>query len=210
MTKEPSYSLWLTPSKSLASDTFRTLISSLPGPRFPAHATLLGSAPHGTSLEDVMKGVEDALAEWRNSIKDRHKNELTVRFKDVRRGEEYFRCVLVALEEHPDLMLFHDLTLKFLPSPSERPVYFPHISLLYSDISLEDRQIIVDELYRSKRVRSMPCGGIALVSSPSILGDSEAEQSETLIETVSFDRVSICVTKGIEPEAWKPVGEVLV
>lgn len=93
------WSLWLSPSpQSTATRTLSSLIASLPGPRFSPHATLLGLAPKGTSLEEVMQRVEEAVNAWRKQWNAKLGDGLTVNFKDVRTGSEYFRCVLVALE----------------------------------------------------------------------------------------------------------------
>lgn len=64
------------------------------------------------------------------------------------------------MAEHEHLIDLHRLTLDRLPSPTERPVYFPHVSLLYSDMPMSERQAIVDELYRSERAREVPGGGV--------------------------------------------------
>jgi len=97
------YSLWLSPALSdEATSTISSLISHLPGPKFPPHATLLGEAPSGTKLKDLLKSIEDAVAK----TMDREKNVgrgkgLEVEFLDVRTGLEFFRCVLVKLKgEH--------------------------------------------------------------------------------------------------------------
>lgn len=91
------YSLWLAPaSSSPSSAVFTALNASLPGPTFPSHATLLGSAPKGASLDQVLQGIRQALVEWRGSER-KEGDGLEVPLEDVRFGDEFFRCVLVKL-----------------------------------------------------------------------------------------------------------------
>ena len=92
-----AYSLWFAPATSSSSAAvFAALNASLPGPTFPSHATLLGSAPKGAALEHIVEGVRKSLDVWRGS-KRREGDGLEVPLEDVRIGDEFFRCVLVKL-----------------------------------------------------------------------------------------------------------------
>jgi hypothetical protein len=93
-----AYSLWLAPAASSASAAvLAALNASLPGPTFPSHATLLGSAPKGASLAHVVQGVRRALDGWREGLERKEGAGLEVPLEDVRIGDEFFRCVLVKL-----------------------------------------------------------------------------------------------------------------
>lgn len=104
--------------------------------------------------------------------------------------------------DDPALHALHDNILAHLPSPTERPTYFPHVSLVYSDMPPADRQAAVDGLYADGRARAV-AGGKAVE-----LRAHGADKDGA--RTAKFDRVVVVVTKDVLPEDWVPVAEVRI
>lgn len=117
-----------------------------------------------------------------------------MKFTDLRNitGELYYQCVLIALTETPALFSLHESLLtsfsKPIPSP---PTYFPHLSLIYADLTLERKDEIIEEM--------------------KTLGEVKQEEVEK-VEVVGikgFKPVEILLvrTKG-PPETWEVLGKV--
>lgn len=101
----------------------------------------------------------------------------------------------------------HQNLLLALPSPTERKPFYPHISLLYSTIPIEEREKIVDELYRDGLVRSLGGGGVELFEPGQ---KEEGIVAGKGVKGARCDRVSVVRTKGLEVEEWVVVGEVRI
>lgn len=124
------------------------------------------------------------------------------------RADNIFLCSLAhgtrsadPFADDPVLHLLHDVVLQHLPSPSERPIYLPHISLVYSNMPAEERKQIVSGLYASGRARrvDVDVAGVELRA-----GGQESQG----VRSALFDRIVIVVTKDVLPEQWRPVAEI--
>lgn len=109
------------------------------------------------------------------------------------------RC---ATTETPALFDLHERLLTALPLPSERPTYYPHVSLLYSHIDKAERERIVAALYDSKLARLVDGGRHVELVKPG------EEASDHGVSKALCDRISVCVTKGVDVEKWEVAGEV--
>jgi hypothetical protein len=79
----------------------------------------------------------------------------------------------------------------------------PHVSLVYSHMSTDERKQVVADLYASNRVRNID-GHSARVELRADGAESEGVRSAV------FDRVVVVVTKDVAPEQWKPVAEIVI
>ncbi|GAA5856414.1 hypothetical protein JCM8547_008734 [Rhodosporidiobolus lusitaniae] len=144
-------SLWLSPPPTSA---LRPLIKRLAkdnsSESFLPHATLVSDeiVPK-LPVEELVKKVEAGLNEWKKTYGG---TELELRFKDVRQGNRYYQCVLTALfEDEPLLSLHHSIVRQFDLTSPPNP-YFPHLSLVYADLTLEVKASIIKGLEEDKTV----------------------------------------------------------
>lgn len=120
--------------------------SSPPTVTFAPHATLLSSFVIGpnASLEDIKKTVERA-------VQPLSLEKVVCKFDKLEAGKQFFQCVYVKLqkEESEGLLQLHT-ALRRAFGDSQDPSgesYFPHMSLVYGDIPMNERQKIVQDLY---------------------------------------------------------------
>lgn len=132
------FSLWLMP-EGPAYDHFGELISRFSGrhgtPGFEPHVTLLGELP----------GPEELLLERCRDLA-RHLRPFTLRPVGADHGEAYFRCVFVEIERTPELLAAHERAREQLGG-HDAP-FHPHLSLLYGDFSVREKETVVAEVAR--------------------------------------------------------------
>ncbi|GAA6041673.1 hypothetical protein JCM8097_003077 [Rhodosporidiobolus ruineniae] len=159
-------SLWLSPPPSSA---LRPLVARLAHAHhtesFLPHATLVSDEiVPAISLEEVIEKTEQGVREWRQEGEGR----LKLRFKDVRQGPAYYQCVLAALHPDPPLLALHEAVVRQFHVSSPPPPYFPHLSLVYGDLSTQLKATIIDELKADNEVVEVPGqdgeeGGVEIV-----------------------------------------------
>jgi 2'-5' RNA ligase len=158
------YSLWLSPpSSSFLNSLLVRLAKENDTEAFQPHATLVSDeiVPEGLSVEQMVDKVKEGTAAWRKE----HADKLKLAFEDVRKGvfssspsstallttlragNAYYQCVLAAVHPSPALLaLHHSIVSSFsLPSPPQTP-YFPHLSLVYGDLSSIQKDSIIAAL----------------------------------------------------------------
>ena len=156
----PLSSLWLLPAEPDAA-ALRELQAPLRarwgGPRFPPHLTLLGSlgAP-----PDRLLPIAASLAA---SLPP-----LTLRVVGVEAGERFFRCVYLRTTAPAPLRSLRGAAGAAL-GEAPRPGFLPHVSLLYADLSPEERAAA------AAAVRSWPSairfGALAVVRTSGPVGE---------------------------------------
>lgn len=155
------YNLWL--DVGSAEATFSNLIhdlsrrSSPPTIPFAPHATLLSSSIIGpsASLEDIEYIVADVAHSL--SLK-----RVVCKFDKLEAGEQFFQCVYVKLqkEESEGLLELHSALRKAFGDTSdpEGTSYFPHMSLVYGDLPMEERRKIIEDMYNSREASTLENG----------------------------------------------------
>jgi len=123
-----------------------------------------------------------------------------VMFKSIDVGDTYFRSVSIGTHECPELLALHQhITneLKKLEAVEPRSPRFPHMSLYYIDDSEPDeRQMIVDELLRSKRV--------VKEGNDRIILECRTDKHQAGKELLGFDSDAIWIVNCEGPvEQWK-------
>ncbi|KAI5476418.1 F-box domain-containing protein [Pseudohyphozyma bogoriensis] len=137
-------SLWLSPPPSSPLYALLQKLShSLNTVSFQPHATLVADdivPAHEDLVERIKKGVQT----WR----DEGNTTLELGFQDVRQGDKFYQCVLAALSPNPSLFSLHQHLLSAfdVPIPSP-PTYFPHLSLIYADLSPTQKSNIINDLW---------------------------------------------------------------
>lgn len=130
------YSLWLTPTGPV-QNRLSALIEDLSRrhhtPPFPPHVTLLGgiSTPRGEPLA-AARQLAETIAPF----------ELT--FAGIAWRDIYFQCLFIDVEPSPELLTAGTAARHQL-GMSEKP-FHPHLSLLYGQLALHEKQALKHEL----------------------------------------------------------------
>ena len=126
------YSLWLIPDRN--SKVYRQLNDRISEyadeyentPEFEPHVTVLGS---------IQDDPDDITAQTR-TLAAKH-DPIDLQFTHVQCSTTTHQCVFVLVEPAVHLLQLHNETAEsFDKSPG---MYVPHVSLLYSDMSINDR-----------------------------------------------------------------------
>ncbi|KAK4052130.1 hypothetical protein OIV83_002424 [Microbotryomycetes sp. JL201] len=167
------YSLWLSPSGD-AGQALTSLLSRLSErhatPLFKPHTTLVAdSLTPDVQLQELVSKTEQAVQEWKskraagqrrpiNGDGGTDSGRLTLSFHDVRQGDLFYQCVLAALVRDSDLVDLHQTIRRAYGTDSnpDAPVYFPHTSLVYGDLTREKKDQIIAELKRGGEVEDLP------------------------------------------------------
>jgi 2'-5' RNA ligase len=132
------FSLWLMPEGS-THERFGEIIARLSGrhgtPGFEPHVTLLGELPGPEEL--VLERCADLV---------RHLRPLTLHPLTADHGDTYFHCVFVTVELTPDLRAARERALELLGGHDV--AFHPHLSLLYGDFSVREKETVVAEVTR--------------------------------------------------------------
>ncbi|KAK4684442.1 2',3'-cyclic-nucleotide 3'-phosphodiesterase, partial [Tremellales sp. Uapishka_1] len=131
-----AYALWLTPSPA-ERPALDSLIHSLStheplSSPFPAHITLL----HPLSLEIPLPALIARLEQTVASTPP-----LKLELQPAQSGDKYYQCVLSAVKPHNGLASLRTACEQEF-GIHDLPPYFPHLSLLYGDLSSERRDEI--------------------------------------------------------------------
>ncbi|KAK4051302.1 hypothetical protein OIO90_004783 [Microbotryomycetes sp. JL221] len=151
MTSTSGYSLWLSPSWD--SSPFPALLDKLSSKHdtvpFKPHTTLVADSltPQAT-LDEFVEMTKKGVQAWKIKKGASGGNGLNLTFYDVRQGDMFYQCVLAALVRDVDLVDLH-LTLRRAYGTHDKPdapSYFPHMSLVYGDLTREKKDDIIREM----------------------------------------------------------------
>ncbi|TMW64863.1 hypothetical protein Poli38472_009030 [Pythium oligandrum] len=132
------YSLWLVPHAAAERElqgVIDELATRLETPSFLPHMTLLGGIM-GLQEEEVVRKtqlVADGLETLDLQVSAVSSKELL-----------YFQCVFALLKMTPALENAHEHA-KQVYERLEEPSFMPHVSLVYGDLSTEDRRALAQE-----------------------------------------------------------------
>ncbi|GAX73218.1 hypothetical protein CEUSTIGMA_g671.t1 [Chlamydomonas eustigma] len=134
-----SYSLWVMP-KGKTAEILRKEIKTLsaaypPAPDFEPHVTL---------LPDIKIPGQDVIAkakELASALQPYY-----VSFQNISRGSVYFQCVYLLCVKNEGTIHAGDVARKVYSM--DTPPYMPHLSLLYSDIPAESRDLAAGQAHK--------------------------------------------------------------
>ncbi|SGZ30311.1 BQ5605_C113g13235 [Microbotryum silenes-dioicae] len=157
-------SLWLSPpATSPLGDLITSLSDRYQTVYFKPHATLVSDAiVPGLPVDELVKRIGEAIARWKS---DRAIQGPGWRSNDVQVGPQilsrtklasdlFYQCVLATLVPDAHLIALHETLLSSfsvpIPSPS---TYFPHLSLVYGDLSPQIKEDIIQGMKERKQVQ---------------------------------------------------------
>ncbi|KDE05885.1 hypothetical protein MVLG_03828 [Microbotryum lychnidis-dioicae p1A1 Lamole] len=148
-------SLWLSPpATSPLGDLITSLSDRYQTVYFKPHATLVSDAiVPGLPVDELVKRIGEAIARWKSDRAIQGPG-LEIKFLDVRQGDLFYQCVLATLVPDAHLIALHETLLSSfsvpIPSPS---TYFPHLSLVYGDLSPQIKEDIIQGMKERKQVQ---------------------------------------------------------
>mmetsp|Transcript_13336 Transcript_13336/g.18219 ORF Transcript_13336/g.18219 Transcript_13336/m.18219 type:complete len:189 (-) Transcript_13336:166-732(-) len=140
------YSLWAKPAIGTpVYIALEKMVSSLA----EAHNTL-PFAPHVT----ILGGIQGPKAEIVAACEELCElfSSVSYSFNKVQAGTFYFQCVFLKADEAPEVMGLHEAAKSVLAKYKDvtvscpSPDYMPHASLMYANMSSEEKSHIVNEL----------------------------------------------------------------
>lgn len=147
------HSIWLTPDASTVlgiQQTIDTLSARFNSPVFQPHVTLIGK------LGGDHQRVFDTFNTLIKGIKPFVLHAEAIDYQDV-----FFRSMFYKISETDDLMEMNQLARELYSRDSD-PTYFPHLSLLYSDVSESEKRTAVLDL-AIEIPAEIPITGIELI-----------------------------------------------
>lgn len=137
------YALWLVPEDGLKLLLLiRDLASSQPlSPPFAPHITMLHPIPIATPLLEIQRRVKAVTRETLTN----ENNNLILDILPAQHGDHYYQSVLAPIRAQSTLTALRDGFEKAF-GIDNAPVYFPHLSLLYGELSQEAKQGIADRV----------------------------------------------------------------
>lgn len=176
------YSLWLSPrsTETLFSDLILALSqrSSPPTVPFAPHATLYADSliPPHLGLEQIIAATQQAISTLPADL-----NKVICLFDSVEAGKLFFQCVYVKLlkrESEGLLELHRALRQSFGSQDTAGDGYFPHLSLVYGNLKIQQKEDIIAGMREKQEIRSFVDGADAREA---ILGETHFETREILI-----------------------------
>ncbi|KAJ3247916.1 hypothetical protein HDU78_002669 [Chytriomyces hyalinus] len=149
----PGLSLWLSPQHGSSMDSvLRAIItrysSELGTPTWGPHITLLGS---------ILATPEETVARLTEAVKDIE--AFDVGLLDIVTKDQYFQCIMAKAEETPALMSLNAMLRSVFPAPNSafaNEKFWPHLSLVYGDLSSDVRERVAREIQQQKDASSVP------------------------------------------------------
>ncbi|GAA5830573.1 hypothetical protein JCM11251_002517 [Rhodosporidiobolus azoricus] len=125
--------LWLCPP---ATSQLPSLVERLAD----AHQTNEVFSPHATlASEEIVPAlpVEELVEKTKKGLEQWREQQL---------GDQYYQCVLATLFPEQALLSLHEAVVRQFSLPSPPPPYFPHVSLVYGDLSIGLKASIIEDL----------------------------------------------------------------
>ncbi|WP_066415359.1 2'-5' RNA ligase family protein [Halorubrum aethiopicum] len=164
------YSIWLQPDQD--SNEYHRLSELIDhysqryddAPIFAPHTTLLGG----------LSDDQDTITETTRTLAQEHE-PFEVSFPRVHCSTTRYQCVFLLVEPVLELLSLYEDAVGAFEAGSE--MYVPHLSLIYSDMSLQERLELVEDI----KSESMP--GTALLDTLVVVETTgDAKEWETIAE----------------------------
>jgi 2'-5' RNA ligase len=165
------HSLWLMPEPSEGARLealIARLASRLGTPPFPPHVTLLGSLP----------GTPEALLAATRAL-GRETPPLPLRLTRSGGQDAFFRCFYAEVEASAALEACHARAVARLGARTPAP-FFPHLSLVYGALSLEQKAALAAELRPEAEARTVGFTALRLVRTEGRVADWRTVGEATL------------------------------
>lgn len=150
------YSVWLVPDRG--TDAYQQLEETIKkyaqrdedAPRFDPHITVVGGIE---GEESVLREGVRSLAEGQDSF--------DAKFSKVQCSTTRHQCVFLLVEPSIEILsLYQEATESFEVGSG---MYVPHLSLIYSNMSIKERLKIVESIESSSLPGTARIGAVALV-----------------------------------------------
>ena len=167
------YSLWLAPDEETAAyRQLQAVISDLAD----AHHDAPVFEPHVT----VVGGINDERDSLRDTLQTlgTHRAPLEVAFESVRWSTTRSQCVFLLAK--PTLELFELHTSARDATDVSKEAYYPHLSLLYSDMGLKRRRAVAQSVDSASLPSRITCRTLTLVETSGSEPEWEAIASVAL------------------------------
>lgn len=138
------YSLWLEPEGNIGyrlQERIEKLGKKYDTPLFEPHVTLLGDLRHG---ETELIQLTDTLA---GSL---HPLELLLTKADC--GNSFYQSIFVHVEKSKELQSARKIACRLFDK-NDSEDYMPHLSLLYGDMSRNEKELILNVMEREFQIR---------------------------------------------------------
>ena len=168
----PDYALWLIPADD-ELEHFNRLIQRLAtartdSPTFTSHITLLHPIPITTPLSDLLTSLRDVITK----VSQHHSlHNLSLSILPAQGGNHYYQSVFAPVHPHPALSALREACAQAFGI--DAPKYSPHLSLLYGDLTGEERKGIAHRVnaQRDDLLQRISVRGIALVKVQGLVED---------------------------------------
>ena len=150
------YSIWLVPDRG--TDAYQQLEETIgeyaqryeDAPEFEPHITVVGG------VEGDISALEEGV---RSFAEDQ--DSFSVDFTRVHCSTTRHQCVFLLVEPTVDLLSLHQKAVEVFDV--DAGMYVPHLSLVYSDMSMEERLEMVESIDTTALPSDVPIGEITLV-----------------------------------------------
>lgn len=146
MEKSATYSLWLEPMGDTAyklQQRIKELSKKYDTPIFSPHVTLLGGL---TASKTELVPLTDTLA---SSVKP-----FDLKLTKAGYLNTYYQSLFIYVEQNEGLTYLHNNACRLFDCPEEyENKYMPHLSLLYGDLSQQQKEKILNNIGREFYIR---------------------------------------------------------
>ncbi len=126
------HSLWMCPSGA-AGEAYSSIIGET--------SSKLGTfrfLPHITLVAAMMTGAKDVVARTRELAKQLA--PYTFEFEEISQRDAYFQCVYAKMKRSKEVVDANNLAREIFPERRSDSYYTPHLSLIYGDFDLEEKE----------------------------------------------------------------------
>ena len=170
------HSLWMCPSGA-AKDAYQEIVADaareLDTFEFIPHITLVAAVM--TSPQDVVertKRLASMLAPY------------TFELDSVSHKDKFFQSVFVKMKQSPDVMHANQVARQFFPERQSDPEYMPHLSLLYGNFSVQQKEESIVPKLRQEIHAKAPVTTSFTVDSIEVWSTQGEAREWYLVETV--------------------------
>jgi hypothetical protein len=136
------HSLWMCPSGA-AKEAYSSIISEI---SFELGGTVRFT-PHITLVAAMMTGAEDVVE--RTKILAAELVPYKFELDQILQRDAYFQCVFAKMNQSEEVMAANAVAKEFFPERKTDLDYVPHLSLVYGDFDLAEKEsLIIPELRR--------------------------------------------------------------
>lgn len=131
------YSIWLefdTQNASLIKQIIENLSSKYNSPLFDPHLTL---------LPGIKDDEKDLILKFSHFVTNL--NSFSLEIENIEHSDEFYKCVFLKVKSSYELMNLFSKSIEYFRNDEEK-VFYPHISLIYSYLSINERMKILDEI----------------------------------------------------------------